>query len=223
MRRSITAVAIVIFLAILTASPALAGINGNYFEVRSADVYTGPCLAESEVGLVGNQAILAWHVSEGSWNGVGLDGLSVVAVVLAGATLGDPYHNPYPAKSVLIFDRNASGEQRKALESFARAEAGRLLENVVRYEAVPIHLEIGADADQGRIRLDAGMLASIHTRPFTENDKLCGNEKEYYPPLTRLAKSMPVFSLVDRYRGKGLGVTWSRFGKRNAFIGTFSR
>ena len=223
MRRSITAGAIVLFLSFLTASPATAGIDGDYFEVRSADVFTGPCVAESEVGLVGNQAILAWHVSKGSWNGVGLDGLSVVAVVLAGATLGDPHHNPYPARSVLIFDRDATGKQRAALESFARAEAGRLLENVVRYEAVPIHLEIGADADQGRVRLDAGMLASIHTRSFTRNDKLCGNEKVYYPPLTRLRKSMPVFSLVDRYRGKGLGVTWSRFGKRNAFIGTFSR
>ena len=223
MRKGIAAIIGVLFLVVLTASPAQAGIDGDYFEVRSADVYTGPCVAESEVGLVGNQAILAWHVREGSWNGVRLDGLSVVAVVLAGATLGDPHHNPYPARSVLVFDRQATGEQRQALESFARAEAGRLLENVVRYEAVPIHLEIGADADQWRVRLDAGMLASIHTRSFTKNDKLCGNEKEYYPPLTRLGKSMPVFSLVDRYQGKGLGVTWSRFGKRSGFIGTFSR
>jgi hypothetical protein len=64
------------------ASAAFAsGITGDYIEVRSADVYTGPCFANSQVGLEGKQAILAWHVQKGSWQGVDLSGLSVVAVV----------------------------------------------------------------------------------------------------------------------------------------------
>src|ERR1041385_218391 len=85
-----------LLLAIGTAASARAGIKGDYLEVRSADVYTGPCFANSEVGLEGKQAILAWRVKQGSWRGVNLNGLSVVAVVQANATLGDPYHNPYP-------------------------------------------------------------------------------------------------------------------------------
>src|SRR6266568_4671645 len=86
-----------LFLAVVLAVvPAKAAIQGDYVEVRSADVYTGPCFANSEVDLEGKQAILTWKIRNGSWNGVNLDGLSVVAVVQANATLGDRFHNPYP-------------------------------------------------------------------------------------------------------------------------------
>ena len=40
-------------------------IRGDYIETRSADVYTGSCFANGEVNLVGNEAILAWHVQSG--------------------------------------------------------------------------------------------------------------------------------------------------------------
>src|SRR5213594_2722113 len=69
-------------------------IRGDYVETRSADVYTGQCFAKGEVNLVGNEAILAWHVQSGSWNGVPLEGLTVAAAVRAKGTLGDPYENP---------------------------------------------------------------------------------------------------------------------------------
>ena len=55
-------------------------ISGTYVEARTADVYTGPCFANSEVGLVGNEAIMAWRIEEGGWDGIDLEGLSVVAV-----------------------------------------------------------------------------------------------------------------------------------------------
>jgi len=47
-----------IALAFLCAS-AEAQIAGDYLESRSADVYTGQCFANGEVGLTGDQAILA--------------------------------------------------------------------------------------------------------------------------------------------------------------------
>src|SRR5438477_2524571 len=98
-----------VFLAVLIAAtlivtaPAMAQqISGDYIETRSADVYTGQCFANGEVGLTGNEAILGWRVHHGAWNGVQLDGLSIAAAVRANSTLGDPYGNPYPAKAVLI-------------------------------------------------------------------------------------------------------------------------
>ena len=63
-----------------------ATMSGDYVETRNADVYTGYCVANSEVGLVGNQAIMAWHVKEGTWKGVRLDGLSVVGITKASAS-----------------------------------------------------------------------------------------------------------------------------------------
>src|SRR2546428_6204368 len=98
-------------VACLSISMAAQEIRGDYIETRSADVYTGQCFANGEVNLVGDEAILAWHVQSGSWDGVPLDGLTVAAAVHARATLGDPYANPYPARSVLIVDDQATVQQ----------------------------------------------------------------------------------------------------------------
>ena len=90
-------------------------LHGDYIEARTADVYTGPCFANSEVDLVGKLAVFGWRVDSGEFQGVKLDGLSVVGVVRANNTLGDPNGNPYPVKSVVIVDQKANPEQRLAL------------------------------------------------------------------------------------------------------------
>src|SRR5580765_6889609 len=107
-------------------------IRGDYIETRSADVYTGQCFANGEVNLVGNQAILAWHVQSGGWDGVSLQGLTVAAAVRANGTLGDPYESPYPAKAVLLVDDQATSQQREALVHFAQHMGGELLKNVAQ-------------------------------------------------------------------------------------------
>src|SRR5580692_5787963 len=107
----------VAFLA-LSISSVAQQIHGDYVETRSADVYTGQCFANGEVNLVGDEAILAWHIQSGSWNGVPLDGLTVAAAVHARATLGDPYANPYPAQAILMVDDQANALQRAALAAF---------------------------------------------------------------------------------------------------------
>ncbi len=96
--------ALISLVACLSISMAAQEIRGDYLETRSADVYTGQCFTNGEVNLVGNEAILAWHVQSGSWGGVPLQGLTVAAAVRARGTLGDPYENPYPAKAVLLVD-----------------------------------------------------------------------------------------------------------------------
>ncbi len=209
-------------LLVLFSFSVRAEISGDYVETRSADVYTGQCFANGEVGLVGDQAILGWHVDKGTWNGVRLDGLSVVGAVKARATLGDPYGNPYPAKSVLIVDDRATPEQRSALEAFVHHVAGPLFDHVVRVESAPIELAVSRDhIHHGAALLRAGNLATIQTRPLNEHDHLCGNEVTFYPPLTGLSHSMPAVAVTDQYSGPALGVTWQTHGRRSAFVGTF--
>jgi hypothetical protein len=197
-------------------------IRGDYIETRSADVYTGQCFANGEVNLVGNEAILAWHVQSGSWDGVPLDGLTVAAAVEARATLGDPYANPYPAKSVLIVDEQASQQQRTALVAFAHQMGGELLRNVEQTIPAPMELVVNHE-HHGVALLRAGRFATVQTRSLNETDHLCGNEEIFYPPLTQVAHSMPAVALTDSYRGPGLGVDWETHGKRSAFVGTFER
>src|SRR6478609_7871402 len=111
---------------LLTTSLGFAGgipsqnIRGEYIEARTADVYTGPCFANAEVGLVGDLAVFGWKINRGDWHGVSLDGLSVVAAVKARHTLGDVYESSYPVHAVLIVDDKANPEQRLALQSFAK-------------------------------------------------------------------------------------------------------
>lgn len=222
MRKLLAATIGALFAVAGAAIPSSAAIRGHYVEVRSADVYTGPCFANSQVGLEGKQAILAWKVDEGSWKGVSLNGLSVVAVVKTSATLGDPYHNPYPATAVLIVDQHATGSQRAALESMAETEAGKLLSHVVRVEVAPITMRVGEGQNHGTVTMVAGNLARIQTRSLCMTDMICGNEEVYYPPLTKVAHAMPAYTVEEAFSGKGLDEVWNRADTRSAFVGTFA-
>lgn len=221
------ALGILIALALMLAIPAAAqtppagNISGHYAEFRNADVYTGPCFANAEVGLTGEEAILAWHVDQGAWSGVPLGGLSVVAVVRASATLGDPFASPLPAKTVFLVDSRANDAQRTALVQFARSQAAGLLDDVVAIEPEPISFTVGSR--HGFVSVQAGNLVQLSTRALDAGDEFCHNEERYYSPLAaHLAHTMPAAVLESAYRGNHLGITWNDSGRRSSFIGTFT-
>jgi hypothetical protein len=217
-----------VFLGALLAaslSPAAelskTSLRGEYIEARNAEVYTGPCFANGEAGQVGDLAVLGWSVTQGTWEGVPLDGLSVVGVIHAGNTLGAGV-SLYPVVSLLIVDVRATLEQRQALVSFAERMGGDLLQNVVRVDYAPISLRVkDNNPHTATAVLSAGNLARIETRALRSSDDVCHNEETFYPPLTHLDHAMPAFTVADRYDGDGLGTTWSAPGKRSAFVGTF--
>jgi hypothetical protein len=224
MRKFMISAALVLGVLTLSATGQAQHISGDYIETRSADVWTGPCVANGEVNLAGDQAILAWRVKSGNWNGVSLEGLAVVGVVKAGATLGDEYNNPYPAKAVLIVDDKATAEQQKALVGFAQAMTGELLKNVLRVEVAPIKMEVRHEGGHyGKTFLRAGNIAGIETRSLNGKDHLCGNEEVFYQPLIAMTHAMPAVAELDEYSGPGLGVSWTTHGKRSAFVGSFAR
>jgi hypothetical protein len=183
---------------------APAQIKGDYLETRSADVYVGQCFANGEMNTAGQEAIVAWHIGEGKWDGVSLDGLTVVGAIKAQATLGDPYGKPYPAKSVLLVDRQATPEQRQALINFAQEMGGELLRHVVRVVDTAIDMEVAQGEHSTRARLQAGNVVTVETRAIGDKDHLCGNEDTFYKPLTQTAHAMPAVAMTDEYRGKDL-------------------
>jgi len=198
--------------AAAVATPAAPGISGDYLEARTADVYTGPCFANSEMDLAGKQAVVAWHVRQGAWQGVPLGGLSVVAAVRSAATLGDPFGGPLHAAALIVVDQRATPAQRDALVAFAHAMSGDLLAKVVAVESAPIEMNVGAISPEvvaaralhpaehpghhhlaaglavagisGDARLKAGAWVDLATRGIGPQDHLCGNEEVFYPPLT---------------------------------------
>lgn len=198
-------------------------IKGQYMETRSADVYVGQCFANSEMNLTGEEAIVAWHVTDGAWDGVSLAGLTVVGAIKAQATLGDPYGKPYPAKSVLLVDQQATPQQRQALINFAQEMGGELLRHVVRVIDTRIDMEVAQEQHSARARLMAGDVVTVETRAIGEKDHLCGNEDTFYPPLTQTAHAMAAVAMTDEYRGNDLDTSWTLHDKRSAFVGTFAR
>jgi len=218
-----------IAVVMLAAATAFAGkqftptISGDYLEVRSCDVYTGPCFANAEMGLTGKEGMLVWSVREGSWNGVKLDGLNVIAIVRADGTLGDLRYQPRSGKAVLVVDTLATPKQREALVELARSLAGGLINEVAEVKTTPMEVAIGTCGNKGCASVKAGKLVQITTRCLGSKDHLCGNEETFYPPLTEVTGAYPVFTELASFDGRGLDLTWALVEKRNAFLGQFAR
>jgi hypothetical protein len=150
---------------------------------------------------------------------VSLDGLSVVAVVLAGNTLGLEQNSP--GKAVIIVDSKASEAQRAALVRFAKQQGGKLVENVAKVHAESITINGCPCKQNACFELDA-RIAKLKTRCLdVDHDKVCGNEFAFYPPLVQNVKATPAGVVEHAFRGQGLGQTWSDSDRRAAYVGTF--
>ena len=215
MRRALLVLALLVVPAALAAPPAGAAVQGTYLEARTADLYGGPCTGRGDAD--GREAILAWRVDAGGWDGVELGGLSVVVVLrFAGpeAAIGG-------AQSVILVDAGAAPAQREALEGLARDSAAAFLGRVVAVESAPIQLAI--DPSRALARLRVGQLAELSTRGFNRLDPLCGDETLLAPPLAAGVEASPAVALRNAFRGSALGTPWQVSNRRGAFVGTFTR
>ena len=207
----------------LPAKQSAPAITGEYVEVRSCDIYTGACVANSEMGLTGKEGMLVWHVKQGAWNGVSLDGLSVMAILQTDETLGDVLLHPGGGRAVLIVDSCSTGAQQKALAEFARAQAGKLIKDVAAVKTAPIEVKMGQCKSGSCATVKAGNLVEISTRCLGGNDHLCGNEENFYPPLTKIDHASSAYTELAAFRGQGLNATWELTGRRSAYLGTFAQ
>src|SRR5947209_17143249 len=95
----------VLLPVLLVAAPA-PGVRGQYVEARTCDVFAGSCFANADTGLTGKNAVLAWKVESGNVGGVRVDGLGVVAVVVARETLG--LKQAAPGRALIVVDDRAT-------------------------------------------------------------------------------------------------------------------
>ncbi len=206
----------------LVAAVQAAEISGDYVEARTCDVYTGPCFANGQIGLTGQQAILAWSIDQGSYQGVDLTGMKVVMTVRANDTLGfgsGMVIHPHPIRSVILVDDTATPEQQQALAAFARERAGIVAGDVMRIAAMPIKLSI--DHVDMVATLTAGKEIRLETRKLNKGDCVCSNERTFYPPLTNVENSAPAYTVDASFTGRGLGAQWSSPMTRGAYLATF--
>jgi len=233
MRNSL-AVLCVTLLILNTSVANAAGLQGDYVEARTADVFTGPCISNAEVFISGGEAVMAWRIKQGAWKGIDLSGLCVAADVRGTTTFSAD--QPDKAAAVLIVDQRASGPQREALVQMAQELGGARLRNVVAVETARMSLKLedhdvsAADLAHGahamphapRASFWAAGLANIVTRPLDENDHFCGNEVIAYSPLSQGVKALPAYTLGHEFKGAGLNARWNDPNCRSSFVGHFS-
>jgi len=217
MRRTI----LTALLAGLVAAPLGArggSINGAYVEARTAEVFAGGCIMNGEAATTGREALLAWKVDRGSFDGVALNGLAVVAAVAGDVNLGvrefggDTPHT----RAALFVDDRATPAQRVALVAMAKHLSNGIVGSVV--ELTPTTIQF-VEEDQA-IRVSAKSLRLTVDKEM-KHDPTCGG-KQWFHPLSTVDGAAMGTTAENAFSGAALGTRWSDPNKRSSFFGTFS-
>lgn len=212
--------------ALLMASVATVSANdngritGEYVEARTAEVFAGGCIMNSEAETMGRQAILAWRITSGSFDGVPLDGLTVAAAVAGDRNLGMREmggEEPTEVKAVITVDPRATAAQRDALVKLVRELTGGLITHVVRVDTAPLRFATSPKYVEVSVP-DQGVMLTVN-REMT-HDPSCG-AMQWFKPFTTLANSAMGVAETHAFSGQGLGTKWSAPNKRSAFYGNF--
>lgn len=213
-------------IAILGASGALgagasgARITGEYVEARTAEVFAGGCIMNSEAETMGRQAIMAWRITSGSFEGVALDGLTVAAAVAGDRNLGMREmggEEPTAVKAIITVDPRATPAQRDALVRFVRAMSRGLITQVVRVDTAPIKFAIS----QHYVEVSVPESMQLTVNKEMKHDPSCG-AMQWFKPFSTLEQSAMGVAEAHSFSGQGLGTKWSAPDKRSAFYGTFA-
>ncbi|MEO8258470.1 MAG: DUF1326 domain-containing protein [Acidobacteriota bacterium] len=193
-------------------------VTGKYVEARTAEVFTGGCIMGSEAETVGRQAVLAWKVDRGSYNGISLDGLSVVAAVAGDRNLGIIEIGGAKAnvRSSVFVDDRANAAQRIALVAMATELSKGSVGSVVSVTSTPIQF---ADQEHA-VHVAAGQVA-LDVSKHIPHDPTCG-AMQWFHPLSTIADATIGIADQHSFTGTGLGTKWSDPNKRSAFFGTFA-
>ena len=209
----------------LMASAASAGdrghVVGEYVEARTAEVFAGGCIMNSEAETAGRQAVMAWRITRGTYDGVALDGLTIAAAVAGDRNLGMREMGgeaPQAVRAILTVDERATTAQRGALVRLVRELAGGLMTDGVRVDAAPIRFD-GTDT---HIDVNANDVLTLSVNKEMKHDPSCGAMQWFKPFSPQLITSSMGTAEAHAFSGAGLGSKWSAPNKRSAFWGTFT-
>jgi hypothetical protein len=221
MTRALPVAALIALAASAPASLSAGGkgtVTGSYVEARTAEVFTGGCIMNSEAETMGKQAVLAWKVDRGSFNGTSIDGLSVVAALSGDRNLGmTEMGGAKPTvRSAIFVDSRANGAQQLALVAMANELSKGLVGTIVSVTPAPIQF-----ADHGaEIEVSTGPV-SLDISKHLPHDPTCG-AMQWFHPFSAGTDAAMGLTAAHAFTGSGLGTKWSDPNRRSAFFGSFS-
>jgi hypothetical protein len=189
-------------------------LRGDYVEVRTASVFAGACHYNGEVVTTGRDALMAWNVTSGKWQGVDLTGVHVLAIVSSAANLAEANA---ARQSEIIIDSSASRTQALAITNALKEKYAASLGKIVEVRTAPITFE-----RNGRTYAVVTNEAAINVEAMP-NDLCCKMPNlVWYTPLVGLENRKVGYTSKALYSGKVVGEPWSHSGENSAFYGTFS-
>ena len=189
-------------------------MRGDYVEVRTASVFAGACHYNGEVVTTGRDAMMAWNVTNGQWQGVDLSGVRALAIVSADVNLAE---DNAARTSEIIIDSNASRAQSVAMLNALKERYAAALGTVAAVRSAPIRFE-----RNGRTYKVVTNEASMNVEAMP-NDLCCKMPNlVWYTPLVGLENRKVGYTSNALYSGKVVGEPWSRSGENSAFYGSFS-
>lgn len=194
-------------------------ITGEYVEARTAEVFAGGCIMNSEAETMGRQAVMAWRITSGAFQGVDVGGLTVAAAVAGDRNLGMREmggEEPTAVKAIIMVDPRASAAQRAALVKLARELSNGLITHVVRVDFAPVRF--ATSPHYVEVSVPEMMLLTVSKE--MKHDPSCG-AMQWFTPFTKLANASMGVAEEHAFDGEGLNSKWSAPNKRSAFFGTF--
>jgi hypothetical protein len=197
-----------------SANPSADAIRGDYVEVRTASVFAGPCHYNGELVTEGRQAIMAWNITRGRWNGVDLAGIRAMASINCDDNLSDQNAARH---TELVVDESASDTQINALADLIHARAGSQLGPISTPHKAVISFAHYADG----YLITATGFASMTIHPMPNNECCTQPHLVWYEPLTPIQHRKVGYTEVASYDAASNGDQWERSDENSAFYGTF--
>jgi hypothetical protein len=189
-----------------------APVSGQYMEDRTMRVYACPCEWSTDWAHRGREAVLAWNIQSGEFDGTPLAGLRLTAVLVGDFTLTEA---DSPRRSALYVDAAAPGAQRDAGLRWLRSQYAGLLGQVVAVHALPIALSF----DPERITLEVGSILSLRMRRTRLADEAQSWAERIHEPFVKLSSWDLATTSHISYAGSELKIRWTR--EENAITGYF--
>lgn len=221
MKRSIAFTAAVLCSVSVASATDRPRVTGEYVEARTAEVFAGGCIMNSEAETAGREAVLAWRVTTGRVNGVALDGLSVAAAIAGDRNLGMREmggEEVQVVRAVITVDARADAAQREALAQLARDLSGGLITDVARVDVAPVRFT----SNSTQVDVRVGDVLTLTVNKEMKHDVSCGATQWFKPFSSKLTGSAMGIAAAHAFSGAGLGSKWSAPHKRSAFWGTFA-
>ena len=212
-------VAAVVISAVGMSADDKARVTGEYVEARTAEVFAGGCIMNSEAETMGRQALMAWRITSGVFDGVTLDGLTVAAAVAGDRNLGMREmggEEPTAVKAIITVDPRANLAQRDALVKLVRELSNGLITHVVRVDVAPVRFA----TSQNYVEVSVPETMTLTVNKEMKHDPSCG-AMQWFKPFTKLADAAMGVAEEHSFDGNGLNTKWSAPNKRSAFFGTF--